>query len=112
MSDKKKVVRLSESKLISLVEKMVNKAVKNQEKEWMNEYKEKQHNLLKESSEREFEVCYWTERNDEADYEIIKVKASTPEEAIQKAKTHGGEDVITGRHLVPSRLARKFTIEN
>jgi hypothetical protein len=111
MSKKKNVVRLTESKLISLVEKMVDKAVKRQEKEWMNEYKQKQGNLLKENSEQEFEVCYWVERRDQPDYQIVRVTASSPEEAIEKVKTQGGEDVVTGRHLKTPRLARKFSIE-
>jgi hypothetical protein len=44
-------------------------------------------NLNEETEEKEYEVGYWIQRNDDYDDDYIKVRAKSEEEAIEKAKS-------------------------
>lgn len=75
------------------------------------------------SNENEYEVEYWTYKNDDYDTSYITIKASNKEEAIQKAKksTRRGKDFkviqINGKPLNesvedPIKETIKFALEN
>jgi hypothetical protein len=53
----------------------------------MGAEEESDSNVVGEAEEKEYEVGYWIQRNDDYDDDYVKVMAKSEEEAIEKAKS-------------------------
>lgn len=106
MSNKK--IRITESKLVNLINKIVEKTVEEQTQQWMLEagMPHSEH-----EKPRTWKVEYWYQHRDQSDYDVLHVDARSEEEAIHIAKTKGGKQFISGRHTMPPRTAKNFSAE-
>jgi hypothetical protein len=103
-----KKIRITESKLLNLINKLVEKTVENQTKEWMVEVGMPHH---EEEKLKTWTVEFWFQYRDQYDYDALYVEARSEEEAIHKCKTEGGKQFASGVHMKPPRNAKSFTAE-
>jgi hypothetical protein len=103
-----KKVRITESKLLNLINKMVEKTVENQTQQWMLEVGMPH---SEEDTPKTWAVEFWFQHRDQYDYDVLYVEARSEEEAIHKCKTEGGAQFVSGRKIMPPRTAKKFSAE-
>lgn len=94
MDSKKRIIKITEASFISLAKKMINEALDAASNE-----------------EQKYKVEYWYQYDENSEFDVLVVTAKSEAEAIQKAKTQGGKNTVTGNHEKPPKRASKFSAE-